>query len=407
MGRLGPRRRILVERWSNLWSRRIRRRVGRFPQARLVERSSPNVAGLPDLISPYGWDVARRSGRIGLAELRALDPVQHPDRFRRVVQSRWSVESTSAPQPGDECLLQSARAVGTPVVDEAEEARLTSDVDAWQRESYRQWAAALDSHRLAPHWEATGRPTVSITIATHRPAHLGSWLTQIANQSYRNLQVVVAFHGDGFTSVDHETVRRALGKRGVDVVIVEAPSSLSLGATLDLARTRADGDVILKWDDDDLYSSAHVVDLLRARHYSGASLVGKACDFVYLGSRDVTVRRHQADRESFSPTVSGNSLMIDRDALDAVGGWSDMSLGEDRSLISRVRRAGGATYRTAGFGMIAVRQANPSQHTWNLDETALVDGAVRTWPGLAVDAALVDVPSDVSDAVRRLAAGAR
>ena len=368
---------------------------------------APGAGDLPDLISPYGWDVARRSGRIGLIELRALDPVRHPDRFRRVVQSRWSVEATTGSQPGDEYLLQCARAVGTPVVDEADGSRLTSDVDAWQRESYRQWAAALDAHRLEPYWEATGRPSVSITIATNRPAHLGSWLTQIANQSYRNLQVVVAFHGDGFTSADRETVQRRLGERGVDVVIVEAPSSLSLGATLDLARTRADGDVILKWDDDDLYSSSHVFDLLRARHYSGAPLVGKACDFVYLGSRDVTVRRHQADRESFSPTLSGNTLMIDCEALDAVGGWSDMSLGEDRSLIARVRRAGGATYRTAGFGMIAVRQANPAQHTWNLDEKALVDGAVRTWPGLAVDAALVDVPSDVSDAVRRLAAGER
>jgi hypothetical protein len=407
MGRLGSRRRILVERWSNLWSRQVRRRSGRFPRSRDVKRVALGAGVLPELVSPYGWDVARRSGRIGLPELRALDPVRRPDRFRRVVQSRWSVEATGSSQPGDEYLLQCARAVGTPVVDEADEARLTSDVDVWQRESYRQWAAALDSHRLEPYWEATGRPTVSITIATNRPAHLGSWLAQIANQSYRNLQVVVAFHGDGFTSVDHETVRRNLGERDIDAVIVDAPSSLSLGATLDLARTRANGDVILKWDDDDLYSSNHVVDLLRARHYSGAPLVGKACDFVYLGSRDVTVRRHQADRESFSPTVSGNSLMIDRDALDAVGGWSDMSLGEDRSLIARVRRAGGATYRTVGFGMIAVRQANPSQHTWNLDETALVDGALRTWPGLAVDAALVDVPSDVSDAVRRLATGER
>ena len=135
--------------------------------------------------------------------------------------------------------------------------------------------------------------------------------------------------------------------------------------------------------------------------------MGKACDFVYLGSRDLTVRRHQADRESYSPTLSGNTLMIDRDMLDAVGGWSDVSLGEDVSLIARVRRVGGFTYRTAGFGMIAVRHANANQHTWNLDEAALVEGAVKTWPGLALDAALVDVPSDVSDAVRRSAAGGR
>lgn len=405
MGRLGPRRRILLERWSNGWSRRVRRRAGRFPQARVVERLAAGGDNLPDRISPYGWDIARRSGPLELAELRRLDPRRHPERFRRVVQGRRVVVRSPDERADDESLVRCAQAVGTPVVSASEVGRLTADLEAWQHESFRQWSIALDRYRLEPYWRALGRPSVSITIASHRPQFVARWLPQIARQTHTRLQVVAALHADGFTEADRDLVRRTLGERGIDVVIVDAPPSLSLGATLDLARQRADGDVILKWDDDDLYSSNHVVDLLRARHYSGAPLVGKACDFVYLGSRDMTVRRHQADRESFSPTLSGNTLMIDRDALDAVGGWTDVSLGEDASLIARVRRAGGRTYRTAGFGMIAVRHANAAQHTWNLDEAALVDGAVHTWPGLALDAALVDVPVDVSDAVRRSAAG--
>ena len=321
------------------------------------------------------------------------------------MQGRRVVVRSPDERADDESLVRCAQAVGTPVVSASEVGRLTADLEAWQHESFRQWSIALDRYRLEPYWRALGRPSVSITIASHRPQFVARWLPQIARQTHTRLQVVAALHADGFTEADRDLVRRTLGERGIDVVIVDAPPSLSLGATLDLARQRADGDVILKWDDDDLYSSNHVVDLLRARHYSGAPLVGKACDFVYLGSRDMTVRRHQADRESFSPTLSGNTLMIDRDALDAVGGWTDVSLGEDASLIARVRRAGGRTYRTAGFGMIAVRHANAAQHTWNLDEAALVDGAVHTWPGLALDAALVDVPVDVSDAVRRSAAG--
>ncbi|MDA2958417.1 MAG: glycosyltransferase family 2 protein [Actinomycetota bacterium] len=272
------------------------------------------------------------------------------------------------------------------------------DADHLATLAYRQWSAVFD--HFAP---VVG--DVSITIASHRPRFIDFWLPQITQQVHRPVQVVVALHDTGFTEAERDRIRGVLGESGIDVVIVDVPSSKSLGATLDLARRRADGNVILKWDDDDLYGSNHVVDLLRARRYSGAPLVGKACDFVYVGSRDVTVRRHQADRETFSPTLSGNTLMIDREALDAVGGWSDVSLGEDASLIARVRRAGGNTYRTAGFGMIAVRHADPSRHTWNLDIESLVDGAIRTWSGLAPHAALVDVPTNVSDAVRRSAVG--
>jgi hypothetical protein len=119
------------------------------------------------------------------------------------------------------------------------------------------------------------------------------------------------------------------------------------------------------------------------------------------------VQRHQADRESFSPTLSGNTLMIDRDALDAVGGWSDVSRGEDVSLITRVRHEGGETYRTMGFGMIAVRHTSASQHTWDLNEPALLEDSVGSWPGLHAAAALVDADPDLINEVRRFARGER
>ena len=285
-----------------------------------------------------------------------------------------------------------------------------SDVGDTQRLSalaFAQWSTVFDHLVLEPQWAVSGEPAVSITISTHRPAFVSRWVSQIAHQTHRNLEVVCVLHSDQFTDGHRDEMCSVLGDAGIAVSFAEAPVGSSLGAALDTARRRANGDVILKWDDDDLYSSNHVRDLLRARHYSQAPLVGKACDFVYVGSRDVLVQRHQADREAFSPTLSGNTLMIDRDALDAVGGWSDVSLGEDASLIARVRREGGMTYRTMGFGMIAVRQTAAGRHTWNLDEAALVEGAVRSWPGLDVAAALVDADPDLIADVRRSAGGER
>ena len=398
--------------------RRLRRDAGSFRPARGLALDDSWV---PDGLAPFGID---RAARVGVGSVLDLPGSGSADAFRRAVQRFVAVrDEPSCGLTVDERAQRLVRvaACGTPVASAGDDlgsvlpasvfaslrgvvAEDLADPEVAVRVAFAQWSAVFDQLVLPTAW-AAGAPTVSITVASHRPQFVTRWLPQIAQQTHTRLQVVAALHSDGFTEASRDLMRRALGERGIDVVIVDAQSSLSLGATLELARVRADGDVILKWDDDDLYSSNHVIDLLRARHYSQAPLVGKACDFVYVGSRDLTVRRHQADRESFSPTLSGNTLMIDRDVLDAVGGWTDVSLGEDASLIARVRRAGGFTYRTAGFGMIAVRHANAAQHTWNLDEAALVNGAVRTWPGLALEAALVDVPVDVSDAVRRSAVG--
>jgi hypothetical protein len=339
------------------------------------------------------------------------------DRFRRAAQRFAAVADARSLLPVEVRARQLVRAAacGTPVsiirpddyvnvlppevIREFHLDRLSTFDD---RVACRQWSVVFDA--FVPSLATT---SVSITVATHRPQFVRRWVDQIARQSHRRLQVVAALHADGFTAADRDHVRRTLGERGIDVVIVDADPAASLGATLDAARRRADGEVILKWDDDDLYGSHHVADLLRARHVSQAPLVGKACDFVYFGARDMTIRRHQADREAWSPTLSGNTLMIDRDALDAVGGWADQSLGEDVALIARVRGAGGRTYRAAGFGMIAVRHADASQHTWALDADASINGSVESWPGVAVDEALVDVPADLIDAVRRSAGGAR
>ncbi|MDA3012878.1 MAG: glycosyltransferase family 2 protein [Actinomycetota bacterium] len=411
MGSLRSRWQVESQRVSDALRRRAHLDAGPFRPAR---GHTLDDAWIPNGLAPYGFE---RTQRVSTASVNDIPISCGCDSFRRVAQRHRMVIDDST---GGLSIEERARtlvrvaACGTPVVaggdlsalvppalmlGSAEEmSARVGDPEQMAAIAYQQWSAVFDHFSPA-------ESAVSITIASHRPRFIDFWLPQITQQVHRPVQVVVALHDTGFTEAERDRIRGVLGESGIDVVIVDVPSSKSLGATLDLARRRADGNVILKWDDDDLYGSNHVVDLLRARRYSGAPLVGKACDFVYVGSRDVTVRRHQADRETFSPTLSGNTLMIDREALDAVGGWSDVSLGEDASLIARVRRAGGNTYRTAGFGMIAVRHADPSRHTWNLDIESLVDGAIRTWSGLAPHAALVDVPTNVSDAVRRSAVG--
>ena len=388
------RARLARERLSNLWSRRVRRRVGRFPNTRRISRWADAGNSIPDLISPYGWEVARRSGTLGLAEFRRLDPVRRPDQFRRVVQGHWAAVASESPAVGDDRLLRCAKAVGTPVLEVDTVDRLLTDTETWQQESFRQWSTVFDRYRLEPYWAAVRRPSVSITLATRRPECVDIWAPIVALQTHRPLQVVAALHGSQWTAADEERIRSTLSPAGVDVVIVRVDESKVLGEVLQAAAERADGDVLVKWDDDDLYSTMHLVDLLRARHYSGATIVGKAGDFYYLQSAGTTVRRVQAPREIFSPTLAGSTLAIGRDDLRAVGGWDALPRREDAALIDKVRRRGGSSYRTVGFGFLVIRRADPAAHTWNPGDDVFLASGNPQRPGLDTEWAMIDLPEE-------------
>jgi hypothetical protein len=188
-------------------------------------------------------------------------------------------------------------------------------------------------------------------------------------------------------------------------VLVSLQDEAVLGDVLNAVTSRADGKVLIKWDDDDLYSTTHVMDLLRARHYSGATIVGKAAEFIYLQGSDVTVRRQQAPWEIFSPTLAGSTLTIAREDLLSVGGWDALPTREDASLIKKVRRAGGSSYRTAGFGFLVVRSAASGGHTWNPDAGEMIQSAVTSKAGIGTDWAMIDLPDDVIRTVSRSDSG--
>ena len=384
-----------IERWTNLWSRRIRRRVGRFPNARSLVRNSSPAVTIPDLISPYGWGIARRSGTIDLDQLRHLDPIRQPDQFRTTVQSRWGVIQDDESAVIDDLLLRCSQAVGTPILSKDAIVELLTCTEGWREESYRQWSTVIDRYRLEPFWAATGRTSVSITLATRRPENIDVWAPIVALQSYRPLQAVAALHGAHWSAADEFRIRSILEPSGIDVQTVRVDQSKELGEVLQAAASRSDGDVLIKWDDDDLYSTTHVVDLLRARHYSGAEVVGKAGDFYYLQGAHTTVRRVQAPHEIFSPTLAGSALTIGRDDLRAVGGWDPLPRREDAALVEKVRRAGGRSYRTVGFGLLVIRRADSAAHTWNPgDGVFLATGNPRR-PGLDANWAMIDLPDEI------------
>ncbi|GAB3810496.1 hypothetical protein [Micromonospora zhanjiangensis] len=139
-----------------------------------------------------------------------------------------------------------------------------------------------------------------------------------------------------------------------------------------------------KVDDDDSYGVDHVWDLVLARHYSGATLVGKGAEFVHLEDLNITVRRPSGRAEYDGDLVAGGTMLIARGDLEAVGGWRPVPRSVDLGLIQRLRRAGARIYRTHPLGYVYHRRA--TGHTWDPGQRYFLTTAHTQWDGIPTDA---------------------
>ena len=105
----------------------------------------------------------------------------------------------------------------------------------------------------------------------------------------RDALEAAALHGPGFEAGAVENALRGFAQ---PVKRLRLDGELTLGAVLAAAAAAADGPLLAKMDDDDVYGPEHLWDLVLAHEYSGAALVGKFAATVYLARCDRTVRRH-------------------------------------------------------------------------------------------------------------------
>ena len=216
---------------------------------------------------------------------------------------------------------------------------------------WRQRTGAAGGVRVAAY------PSVSVLLATRRPEMLEFALTQVGRQRDVDLELVLATHG---FDADPGLVRGHLGDR--PCTLLPQPEGTVFGDALRAATAAATGDVVVKMDDDDWYGPDVLADLLLARHYSGAELVGMPAEMVYLEPIATTVRR-RGPSENYGAVVAGGTLTIDRALLRAVGGFRSVPRHVDARLLDDVRAAGGRVYRTQGLGYVLRRTSGG--HTWD------------------------------------------
>lgn len=242
--------------------------------------------------------------------------------------------------------------------------------------SFSQEIAALESIRVSRRSQITKYPKVSVLISTLRPEDLTSLLKQLLNQTLPSFDLILGLHAIDL-SADHKALLAKLKKRSVRTIVKKFDSSFNLGQILTALAQESESEFIAKMDDDDYYGPEHLRDLVDAAIATGADVVGRAMNYVYLEPLQLTVRRfapHGTQAvELWSDWVCGGTILARREKAEAAGWFGAGSTAVDRFLLSGITNNGGKIWRTFGAGYIYRRTF--TFHTYVTNYSKYLNGA--------------------------------
>jgi Glycosyl transferases group 1/Glycosyl transferase family 2 len=233
----------------------------------------------------------------------------------------------------------------------------------------------LYTHRVDAVLRSVGIPTVdrrrsvSAVVPTNRPGQLDHVLEFVGRQSYPSVQLVLVQHG--FSVDEAELTARAKDHGIDDVVVVYADGSRMLGACMNLGVDAADGQLVAKMDDDNVYGRHYLRDLVRAFDYTDAEVVGKWAHLVHLQGSGATLLRFPHAEHRFTNLVQGGTIVVRRETAAAVR-FDDLPRRVDTTFLDKVRARGGTVYSADRFNFVSIRRPDPNSHTWSISEQEIL-----------------------------------
>jgi hypothetical protein len=255
-------------------------------------------------------------------------------------------------------------------------ARQLCEPEHWERTSVRVRRHLHRHHAREAHvdlilarcgLDAALPPRISVLLSTRRSEHLVHGLEQIGRQDHPDVEVVLVLHG--IPRPDD----RALGAVRRPLTAIEVASDRPLGAALDAGLDRATGSLVAKMDDDDHYGSGHLSDLVVALQYSGADIVGRWANAVYLERQGITVHGGLDRQERWATHLPGATMLIHGEVLRRLR-WRHVPNAVDTELIRATVSAGGSAYSTHRFGFIRSRHTD---HTFARSNRSFRRGRVH------------------------------
>lgn len=209
-------------------------------------------------------------------------------------------------------------------------------------------------------------PSVTALLSTNRPHQLVSAAKTMATQQGVDLQVAILTHGFEPSAEQKSQVEDLLA----NVIWVVGDASIPLGGCYNQLVDVADGDVVAKVDDDDIYQPQYLFEMLNALEFSGAQIAGKGAHFIRLEDTETTVLRFPQLENRFTHFVSGPTITAWRDVAKAHP-FPLTTTGEDTGFLKSVSEDSGLIYSASRFEFMQVRSGAGS-HTWDIDDMEIM-----------------------------------
>lgn len=184
---------------------------------------------------------------------------------------------------------------------------------------------------------------------------------------YANLQIFyVANASQAIMSKDQ------LGK---DITQFIVPEEKNLGSCLNLAAERADGDYLIKLDDDDFYGPDYVAEAAAALAYD-FDFIGKWSVFYHFEAGGAPILRPPHGDLQIARHLSGATFVMRTGLVRDLGFSETLQRGSDSDFVERAKRAGVTLFSTSAFNFAVGRRENEN-HTWQIDREALLQHGVE------------------------------
>jgi hypothetical protein len=340
---------------------------------------APLLAGAADL----GQAVDRVAPEWRLGAQAAYRVYLHDGSARRLVELGAAATPvlSAAPEVVAGVLGAGIVPVATSTAEAASElAALLDNADLRDRLGHLSHRLILDGHTASHRVESllgtldgvgNGRrlaPSVSVLVATNRPQQIDHVLAQVARQTWHWVQLVVVLHGAVAEPEDVRARAQAAGIRDVSVVVADA--SLTLGDVLNRGLDAADGELVAKVDDDNLYGPAYLTDLVRAVDWAQADVVGKWAHHVWLEGSSQLLLRFAGSEHRYTDKVQGGTMVIRGDVARRLR-FDAVPRAVDTTFLRRCDEQGLRVYSADRWNFVSVRRPDASGHTWTISAAEL------------------------------------
>lgn len=162
---------------------------------------------------------------------------------------------------------------------------------------------------------------------------------------------------------------------GMDITQFIVPADKNLGYCLNLAAHHADGEFLLKIDDDDFYGPDYAAEAAAALEYD-YDFIGKWSVFYTFEDGSKTLLRPLFGDLQLANHLCGATFVIRKSLILELKFSEDLHRGTDCNFIERAKAEGVLLYSTSIFNFAVNRGCN-TNHTWRVDRKELLqDGEI-------------------------------